>query len=459
MSLKGIKNMKTIQEQFKVGYASVNINPPLGIGIEGYYVSRFAKGFLDDLTASALALDCGGNRILMLSVDHIGFGKLFPRYIAAIAKSVGLPEENIYLACTHTHTGPFVVPGFGFEAEEKPILRYADFLENRLQDVAVLAMRDLQPAKMGFITGYAPERVAYIRRYKMKDGATCTCPPIDDPNIDYPLGELDQRVHVLRFDQENGQSIVLFNYGVHVDCIGGELLSSDWPGWTRRTLEKALDGVKCIYFSGAQGDVGSTNVHPTGGDMNDTEISFDNEMKSPGMARFVGRALAGTILQVYDKVEYIDVDRISILHKTVTIGANKADPADLPKAHLYRDLHNAGRDAEIPYTAMELTTVIAEACRMCALENGPDQFHMSLTGLQIGEVAMVGLPGEPFTEIGVQIKETEGWKMIMPCCMGYFPTKSAYEEGGYEARSSHYQSDIAKRLIDCGKELLKELHK
>ena len=28
----------------KVGYAKVNINPPLGIGIRGYYVPRFAKG-------------------------------------------------------------------------------------------------------------------------------------------------------------------------------------------------------------------------------------------------------------------------------------------------------------------------------------------------------------------------------------------------------------------------------
>ena len=457
--------MNAIAEQFQVGYASVNINPPLGISIEGYYVARFAKGILDDLTASALALDCSGNRILMISADHVGFGALFPRFISSIAKATGLPEENIYLACTHTHTAPHIVPGFGgfdMDPVTEKIRRYGDFVESRLQDVAVLAIQDLKPAKMGFITGYAPERVAYIRRYKMKDGSTCTCPPINDPNIDHPLGELDQRVHVLRFDQTNGQSIVLFNYGLHADCIGGERISPDWPGWTRKTLEKALDGVKCIYFPGAQGDVGSTNVHPSGGDMNDTEISFDNEMKSPGMARFVGRALAGTILQVYDKVEYTDVDRISILHKDVAIASNRPNPEDLPKAHLYKELHEAGKDAEIPYTAMELTTVVAESYRMCALENGPDSFRMSVTGLQIGPIAFIGLPGEPFTEIGVRIKDTEGWKMIMPCCIvngyrGYFPTASAYEEGGYEARSSHYQKDVAQRLIDCGKDLLKEL--
>ena len=448
---------------FQVGFAQVNINPPLGIGIEGYYVPRFAKGFLDDLEASALALDCGGKQILMINADQIGFPTAISvRYRTAIAEATGIAFENIFLACSHTHTGPFVVPGFGFAVEEEPVHRYADFVQTRLVDVAIMALADRKPAKMGFITGFAPERVAYIRRYKMKDGSTWTCPPINDPNIDHALGELDQRVHVLRFDQEDGQSIVLVNYGVHADTIGGELLSSDWLGWMRRTLEKALDGTKCICFVGCQGDVGSTHVFPTGGDMNDTEISFDNEMKSPGMARFVGRALAGTVLQVYDKAEYIDVDSIDIIHKTVTVNANRPQPEDLPRAHLYKDLHDAGRDEDIPYTAMELTTVVAEANRMCALENGPDAFYLELTGVRIGSVALIGLPGEPFTDIGVQIKDTEGWDMIMPCCItngyeGYFPTKDAFDEGGYEARSSNYQSHVAEVLVSGGKELLKEL--
>ena len=153
-----------------------------------------------------------------------------------------------------------------------------------------------------------------------------------------------------------------------------------------------------LYF-GAQGDVGSTHVNPTGGDMNDTEISFDNEMKSPGMARFVGRALAGTILQVYDKVEC--VDDLKILKKTVTVPSNMPKPEDMPQARLYKQLHEEGRDSEVPYTAMELTTVVAEAIRMCNLEHGPESFDITLTGLKIGPVAFVGIPGEPFTDIGV----------------------------------------------------------
>lgn len=448
---------------FQVGYAQVNINPPLGIGVSGYYIPRFAKGFLDDLEAGALTISCAGKQIVLISVDNCGINtELVKRYCAAIEQATGLCGENIFLGATHSHTAALIAPTGAFEADENMIMRYADFVGERLVDVTKMALADLKPAKMGHIVGYAPERVAYIRRYKMKDGTTWTCPPINDPNIDHPIGQLDQRVNVLRFDQESGNSIVLVNYGLHADTVNGELLSADWPGVMRKTVEKALDGTKCMFFAGAQGDVGSTNVHPSGGDMNDTEISFDNEMKSPGMARFVGRAIAGTVLQVYDKAAYVDVEDINILHHTITVPANVPRPEQLPLAHEYKELHDAGRDDEIPYTAMELTTVVAEALRMCEMENGPEEFHLGLTGVKIGPVAFVGIPGEPFTDIGVGIKDTEGWDMILPCALtngdeGYFPMKSAYDEGGYEARTSPYRSGVAEAIIAGGKELLKEL--
>lgn len=450
-------------KQFKVGYASLNINPALGCGVYGYYIPRFAKGFLDDLEAHGIVLCMGDTRIAMISVDLCEMTKqLVDRYRVAIEKAAGVRAENIFLSCTHTHTGPLIETTDAFEAPQETIDRYANFVEDRLIDLVKLAIMDLKPAKMGFITGYAPERVAYIRLYRMKDGTTMTCPPINDHNIDGPIGELDQRCHILRFDQDGGHSIVVFNYGVHADTINGEFLSSDWPGWMRRTLDKALDGVKCLCFVGCQGDVGSTNVNPCGGDMNDTEISFDNEMKSPGMARFVGRALAGTVLQVYDKVEYVDVDDLKILHKFIEVDSNRPKAEELALAHRYKDLHDAGRDDEIPFTAMALTTVVAEAIRMCNLENGPDSFMMELTGLKIGPVAFVGIPGEPFTEIGVRIKETIGWKQIMPVCLtngceGYFPSKEAYDAGGYESRSSIFGSSISDQLVEGCKELLDEL--
>lgn len=447
---------------FQVGYAEVNIDPDLGHPIAGYYIPRFAEGILDSLTATGIAMKCGEKTILLVALDNcMADTCILDYYRKNISEVTGLAVKDVVLNLSHTHTGPEV----SLEADAPENVRtYTEFLGRRLVDVARLALADLKNARMAFVYGWAPERVAYIRRYKMKDGTTMTCPPINDPNIDHPIGTLDQRVNVLRFDREGAETVVLVNYGVHTDTVNGNLISADWPTWMRRTLDKALDGVKSVFIPGAQGDVGSTHVNPCGGDLNDTEISFDNEMKSPGMARFVGRALAGTVLQVYDKAEYVEVESIDCLPKTLKIPTNMPTADQLPLAHKYKELHEAGRDDLIPFTAMELTTVVAEALRMCELEHGPEYIDLTLTGIRLGNVALLCIPGEPFTDVGVGIKEAEGWDLVLPCALtngyqGYFPMKSAFDEGGYEARTSRYKSGVAERIIAGGKELLDEMQK
>ena len=111
---------------------------------------------------------------------------------------------------------------------------------------------------------------------------------------------------------------------------------------------------------------------------------------------------------------------------------------------------------------MELTTVVAEAIRMVQMENHPEYINLELAGAKIGPVAFLGIPGEPFTDIGVEIKDTEGFELIMPSALtngneGYFPMESAYSEGGYEARTSPYKSGVAETIIKNAKELLGEL--
>ena len=455
-----------MNKDFLVGYAKVNINPPLGSALFGYYVKRLASGYLDGLEASAIALVKNDKKFLIISIDNCSIGKeLVNKCTEAINEATGIPRENVLISATHTHTGPFASKPGAFAAGENEaeiVERYLVFLTARIRDLSVLAMQTVKPAKVGYAVGRAPDRIAYIRRYKMKDGSTQTCPPINDPNIDHPIGTLDQRVNVIRFDREGAESVVILNYGLHADTVNGDMVSSDWCGWVRRTLEKALDGTKCLCIMGAQGDVGSTNVHPLPGDMNDTEISFDNEMKSPGMARFVGRALAGTVLQVFDKVAYIDVDDIDVIHRQISIPANNPTPEQMPLARKYKELHESGRDDLIPFEAMELTTVVAEAARMCRLENGPYSFNAELMGLRIGDLVLSTVPGEPFTNIGERIKEIPGWEIVIPCAlsngsMGYFPNNSAYDEGGYETRASNYKRGVADVIVNESVAMLKDL--
>ena len=442
----------------KVGYARVNITPPMGVNIAGYFVERIADGVLDELEACAVAASDGKNTALLMTIDHCGIVKDFlNEWRANIAAATGVPAEAIFIHSTHTHTGPVLIKGC-----KNPLNnQYEIFLSTRVVDVARFALADMKCAKMGIGTGEA-KNVAFIRRYRMKDGTAKTNPGVNNPDIVAPIGITDESVHVVRFDREGAESVVLANFANHPDVVGGNKISADWPGMTRRFVEKAIENTKCIFFNGAQGDVNHVNVHPKAGDFNDMFNDFDGCSRGYGHARHIARVVTGAIMSVYDKVEYLENSEVKFAQKIVEIPSNKPDPKDLPLAHKYNDLHNAGKDNEIPYEAMMLTTVVAEAARMVRLENAPDTFPMLFSTVAIGDVAMFGIPGEPFNGVGRGLKAAPGWKMVIPCCLtnaseGYFPMMDSYDEGGYEARSSSFKAGVAERIIEEGKEILASL--
>ena len=46
----------------KVGFGRVQITPPLGIYVDGYFIKRYAEKILDDLYANVVAFDVDGKR-------------------------------------------------------------------------------------------------------------------------------------------------------------------------------------------------------------------------------------------------------------------------------------------------------------------------------------------------------------------------------------------------------------
>ena len=454
-----------------VGFARVNITPMMGIGIVGYFVPRFAEGVLDELYINALALEAGGEKAVLLTLDNCGICReVAMDFAASISKAVGIPEEAIVLHCTHTHTAPPLIdpdmpaPLNGdFESvdpgKEKA---YYEFVRTRLCDAAQFALADLKCAKMGYGIGEAPN-IAFVRRFRMRDGSVQTNPGVDNPNIDHPIGDVDERVNVLRFDRET-DSIVLVNFGNHPDVVGGNLISGDWPALTRDVVEKVLDNTKCLVCNGAQGDVNHVNVHPRGGFLNGMFHDFDDVSRGYSHSQYMARVVTGGVLQAFDKVQYVDVDTISCLRRTIQVASNMPTQEELVQAEHIHALHEAGRDGELPYSGMMLTTMVAEAGRMVKLQNGPESFPMELSGIAIGPVALIGIPGEPFTGIGRGLKVAPGWDLVLPCCLtngneGYFPMQEAYDEGGYESQSSFFKAGVAEFLIEEGTKLLNDLHK
>ncbi len=442
----------------KVGYSKVNVTPMLGVRLRGYFETRIADGVLDELELCAVALSCGEDKAVFLSMDHCGINqKVIKIFKNEIMEKTGLSEEAIYIHATHTHTGPYLEVDSEYELERE----YLQSVSHKMADAAALALADRRPAKMGYGIGNAPN-IAFVRRFRMKDGSVRTNPGVNNPDILEPIGEIDERVSVLRFDREGAETIIMVNFGNHPDVVGGCKISADWPGFVRKTVEKSLDNTKCIFFNGAQGDLNHVNVHPTGGYLNDMFMDFDDVARGYKHAEYMGRVVAGGVLQAFDKVQYVDADTLKCMQRKIQIPANLPNPEDLPEAYCIHDLHVAGKDDEIPYTGMMKTTMIAKAMRMVRLEHGPEHFEMTLSAVAIGKLAFIGIPGEPFMGVGKAFKETEGWDMVIPTCItngyeGYFPMKDAYEQGGYEANGSNFKAGVAEYIIAEGKKLLREI--
>ncbi len=442
----------------RAGFSRLNVTPPMGIEISGYFVPRFADGVLDDLFVDALALEAGENKVLLITLDNcLPDASFLDGCRQEISQVTCVPMDAIFISATHTHTSPYLRP----DAEDAMEREHCVWLRHKFADAARFAIADLKPAKMGWAVGTVP-KVAFIRRFRMKDGSVRTNPGIGNPDILHPIGDVDESVSVLRFDREGAETLVLTHFACHPDVVGGCKISADYPGYVRSTVEKAIDNTRCIFFNGVSGDVNDVNPDSADGYLNDLEVDFDGCPRGYGHVRYMGRAVAGGVLQVFDKVNYRDVDSLRFCQKIVQAPSNMPKPEDMPLAHKYNDLHNAGRDEDIPFTEMELTTVVAEAGRMVRLEHGPESFPLLISGVAIGGVAMVGFPGEPFTGVSTGVKAADGWELILPCgivndYVGYFPMQEAYDEGGYEARSSNFKEGVAELLIDAGQKLLAQL--
>ena len=450
-----------MKKTFLTGFSRADITPPLGIAINGYYQERCAEGILDPLEINTTVFSDGNTSAAIISVDNLHLPSSFCDAAKAnIAKRCALAEDAVFITCTHTHTGAQVGPDGATGLEPNQL--YSQLLSVRIEDSVVAALADLKPTKVYFGRAQAP-KISFVRRFRMKTGEVRTNPGVGNPNIDHPIGDVDETVQLVRFVREGGNDIAIVNFPVHPDTIGGCKISADYPGFARRTIEKALDNVNCIFLNGAQGDVNHVNVNAKNGDLNGLETkTFDDVARGYEHSRHMGRVIAGAVLQIWDKLDETDPGKVYFGKKVIQLPSSRVGSDKVREAENIIAIHEKGDDHLLPWEGMELTTAVAEAYRMKRLENGPDFFDLPLSAVGFGNVAYLGIPGEPFTAIGQGIKAGSEFALTCPCCLtngsiGYFPTMDAYVEGGYEARSSSFAAGVAENIIEGAVDLLKSL--
>ncbi len=440
----------------KAGFGRVDITPLMGWDIPGYYNKRVGKGVLDPLLATAVAFDDGEKRAVIFSIDTIGTNQLYCAVARKrIAEACSLSEDAIFIHATHIHTGGFVNAS---DTPEKDFVigEYAEWLISRLCDAATLAISDLAPAKMSYTRGRV-EDVAFVRRFRMKDGTVMTNPGWLTDKADHALGTPDEESQLLIIKREGKPEIGIVNFQVHPDMIGGEYFTADFPGFVRRTYERNVENSLCMYLNGTQGDTNHVDIRQDP----EKECAHGYER-----SRYSGEKIAFSVLSNYALAKELEGDKINFAKKTIKVKYNKGKPEEiepaLKLAALYRE--KGSETAALPHIEplMRRVEMVAEACRIERMMSRPDDKELIVTALSVGDVVFAGFPGEPFTDVGRGIKKNSKFTLTMPACCangyeGYYPTAQAFSEGGYEVLTAVYKEGTAEKLIETSTEIVNSL--
>ena len=95
----------------RAGWSSVDITPPIGTDMGGYWARPGASaGVHDPLRGSVLLFETDGQRVAVISLDLVG---LDAEHADAMRRSIALEidttAESLLLCSTHTHSGPLTL--------------------------------------------------------------------------------------------------------------------------------------------------------------------------------------------------------------------------------------------------------------------------------------------------------------------------------------------------------------
>ena len=201
---------RSTDSQFLVGTATVDITPPAGYRMSGYFHERFSKGVKDPLLGKAVVFSQGNTLAALVLCDIIGLDRevsIHSRKL--IEEQLGIPAANVSVAATHTHTGPLywgalrdhfhnaTVARNGVDPHEE--FDYPKFLTEQIVSAVKLAKQELQAARV--FAGYGHEdRIAFNRRFVMKNGRVKTWVGINHPEVVRVAGPIDPEIGLIRFN-------------------------------------------------------------------------------------------------------------------------------------------------------------------------------------------------------------------------------------------------------------------
>lgn len=427
----------------RAGAAQVDITPALGIQIAGD-IGRYrpVEEIRDPLFAKALVLQAGGKRICLLSLDILAITRHWADEIRnQAAARFGLDAQAVAVHITQNHAAPGVGHFFCWEDDcrwfpkEYPWLKGGDerynpvVVEGSLKAIE-LALAAMQPATLKVGRG-VDGRVAFNRRFIMRDGTGRSHPPTCDPNILCNEGPIDPEVGVMVLSGQDGKPLAAcLHHTCHpVHGYPQRWISAGWPGaWSEGVRRLLGDGCVPLVINGFCG-----NIHYH----NHLDPASDDDYKS------MGRKLTETTERVLPTLRAVENPTLDWRVRDLRIPMRKLTDAEVQEAQQMLKDHPEPVWRDAAKTAVEWDWVYAaERLDLHDHYQRDPMFDYILQVLRLGDIAIVVAGGEPFVEEQLRIKRESPAPFTFMAHMsngyvGYIPTREALSRGGYETRVSN----------------------
>lgn len=431
------------------GAAVVTITPPLGTPLAGLFHERLATSVEQDLTVRALVLRNDTSTLALVVCDLIWLAG--PTVAAAkrlVAQRTGIAPHQVMISCTHTHTGPATSDGLIVE----PDLFYLESVVVKIADCVAAAAGRLAPVTVAS-GATTVDGVCFNRRFLMTNGTVVFNPGPRNPDIVRSVGPVDPVVTSLLVEDLAGNPVALWaNLSLHyVGTDDENTISADYFGWFAANVRGWL-GAGCVGLltNGASGDINNVDVAAT--------LSITGSARARLVARAVAAAaIQAATMQPRERAPVLRAASTELsLHRrpisrddialAETILATPAGDAPPPAAFSFV-VGQPIPDYQIRQYAKETLKVAAKP------KTGTAEAQI----IQIGRTTLVGLPGEIFVALGLDLKRRLPSALTAVVSLtndhiGYVPTRAAYAQGGYETwatRSSWTAPGTGEAVVEA----------
>jgi len=446
----------TYSAEVRVGVGQVDITPPPGIPMAGYYHARGADGVLDPLFAKALVLEAGGQRAALVALDIISVTRaITDQARAAIEQATGIPGPHVMISATHAHTGPELANrsqrSRDLGGQGALVVEFTEGLAGKIADAVRQANERIEPAKLSAAKGRC-EALTFNRRYFMRDGSVGWNPGKSNPNIVMPAGPSDPEVGLLYATPVGAADprralATYVNFAMHPDTCGGRKIGADWPGAVSRVLA-AYHGPNHLTLVG----------NGACGNLNHLDFGWAWPQNTGAEGHRIGTILGAAIFQTYKELKPVSPATLQARSQIVELALPEVTPVQVEEAQ--KRIAETQDDAGANFMTLVRSY---RALDLASREGRPHRVEVQVIALG-KEVAWVALPGEVFVELGLAIKQRSPFPHTFVVELaneniGYIPDRRSYAEGNYEPESARCAPGSGERLVEAAVALLAELRK